>query len=104
MSRYELLDGISPRWLTIFSQSMFIHPTDDYDFIIQLDPMALTRYHHNIAANHSFLSKQGKYANQQQREVNTGVLLSFDLARFLFLDLQVCLFFLPMFFLLSSVS
>jgi U3 small nucleolar RNA-associated protein 22 len=46
---------------------MFIHPTDDYDFIIQLDPMALTRYHHNVAANHSFLSKQGKYANQQQR-------------------------------------
>jgi len=51
---------------------MFIHPTDDYDFIIQLDPMALTWYHHNVAADHSFLSKQGKYANQQQWEVGVG--------------------------------
>lgn len=104
MSRYELFEGISPRRLTIFSQSMFIHPTDDYDFIIQLDPMALTRYHHNVAADHSFLSKQGKYANKQQWEVNADVLPGFDPARLLFSDLQVCLFLLPTFFLLSSVS
>ena len=78
---------------------MFIHPTDDYDFIIQLDHMALTRYHHNVAADHSFLSKQGKYANQQQWEVNADVWAGFDPARLLFSDLQVYLFLLPPFFL-----
>ena len=83
---------------------MFIHPTDDYDFIIQLDPMALTRYHHNVAVDHSFLSKQGKYANQQPWEVNADALPGFDPARLLFSDLQVCVFLFPTFFLLSSVS
>ena len=97
MSRYELIENISPPWLTIFSQSMFIHPTDDYDFVIQLDPRALTRHHHNVAADQSFLSQQGKYANQQQWEVNADVLPGFDPARLLFSDLQVCLLLLPTF-------
>ena len=82
---------------------MFIHPTDDYDFIIHLDPMALTRCHHNVAVDHSFYSKQGKYANQQQWEVNADVLPGFDPARLLFSDLQVCVFLFPT-FLLSNVS
>ena len=83
---------------------MFIHPPDDYDFVIQLVPMALTRYHHNVAADHNLLSKQGKYANQKQWEVNADVFPGFDPARLLFSDLQVCLFLLPPFFSLSSVS
>jgi U3 small nucleolar RNA-associated protein 22 len=83
---------------------MFIHPTDDYDFIIQLDPMALTRYHHNVAADHSFLSKQGKSANQQQREVNTGVLPGFDPARAPVFRPAGMSFLSPDVFLLSSVS
>ena len=80
MSRYELFG----RYLALladhfFLQSMFIHPTDDYDFIIQLDPMALTRYHHNVAADHNFPSKQGKYANPQRWEANADVLLALTL-------------------------
>ena len=97
-------EDMAPSWLTIFLQSMFIHPTDDYDFIIQLDPMALTWYHHNVTARHSFLSKQGKYANQQQWEVNADVLPSFIPAWLLFSDLQLCVFLFPTFFLLSIVS
>ena len=83
---------------------MFVHPTDDYDLVIHLDPMALTRYHHNVAADHNFPSKQGKYANPQRWEANADVLPGFDPARLLFSDLQVRLLLLPPFFSLSSVS
>ena len=43
---------------------MFLHSTDDYDFLVQLDPKVLSRYFHNINLDNNRLSKRGKYANK----------------------------------------
>ena len=68
---------------------MFLHSTDDYDFLVQLDPKVLPRYFHNINLDNNRLSKRGKYANKLN-EKDTTVLPGFDPARLLFDDLQVC--------------
>lgn len=44
-------------------QSLFIHPTDDYDFIIQLDPAVLPRYFQNVVADSNVWGHKGRYAN-----------------------------------------
>jgi hypothetical protein len=60
---------------------MFVHPTEDYDFIIHLNPVMLPRYHQNISANLALLSSQG--------HPGTSVRPGFDPSRLLFADLQV---------------
>jgi U3 small nucleolar RNA-associated protein 22 len=35
------------------SQGMFIHPEEDYDFVVKLQPAVLPRYFQNITANSS---------------------------------------------------
>ncbi|KAJ2925593.1 hypothetical protein H1R20_g11503, partial [Candolleomyces eurysporus] len=76
-------------------KGLFIHPTEDYDFLVQLNPAVLPRYVHNIAADEKLLRKGGKFANavaknqdqpknQDQELVRPG----FDPARSLFDDLQ----------------
>ncbi|KAH0579235.1 hypothetical protein H2248_003386 [Termitomyces sp. 'cryptogamus'] len=65
-------------------QSMFIHPTSDYDFIVRLDAAQLPRYFHNVVIDPDLLSR-GKYANLQN---NQSVRPGFDPARLLFHDLQ----------------
>ncbi|TFK31610.1 Nrap protein [Crucibulum laeve] len=67
-------------------QSLFIHPTDDYSFVIQLEPSALTRYCHNVIVDSALLSKRGKYANRLNE--GSAVLPGFDPARLFFKDLQ----------------
>jgi len=66
---------------------MFLHPTDDYDFLVQLDPKVLPRYFHNIYSDNNLLLKRGKYANKLN-EKEIPVLPEFDPARLLFDDLQ----------------
>ena len=68
---------------------MFLHSTDDYDFLVQLNPTVLTRYLHNINPDNNLLLKRGKYANKFH-EKDMAVLPGFDPARLLFDDLQVC--------------
>jgi len=62
-----------------------MHPTDDYDAIIQLDRAVLPRYFQNVAVDDRALSRRGKFANLADAVVRPG----FDPARLLFNDLQV---------------
>jgi len=68
---------------------MFIHPTNDYDFLLQMDTSMLPRYLHNVNVDTNFLTKRGKYANKTQEQDAAKVLPGFDPARFFFNDLQV---------------
>lgn len=34
---------------------MFVHPEDDYDFVVKLRPAVLPRYFQNVKANTAFL-------------------------------------------------
>ncbi|EAU86967.1 pre-rRNA processing protein Utp22 [Coprinopsis cinerea okayama7 len=68
-------------------RGMFIHPTEDYDFIVHLDPSVLPRYMHNVNPDPKLLTRQGKYANQVGEKVES-VMPGFDPARALFVDLQ----------------
>ena len=69
---------------------MFLHPTDDYDLVIQLNPKLLPRYFHNVNLDIKHLDEQKKYANNKQLDKNVVVLPGFDPARSLFDDLKVC--------------
>ncbi|KZV76888.1 Nrap protein [Peniophora sp. CONT] len=44
-------------------QSLFVHPTDDYDFVLQLEPSALPRHFEAVAPEPAAWGKRGKYAN-----------------------------------------
>ena len=68
---------------------MFIHPTNDYDFLLQMDTSMLPRYLHNVNVDTNLLTKRGKYANKTQEQDAAKVLPGFDPARFFFNDLQV---------------
>ena len=69
-------------------QALFVHPTDDYDFVIELSPSSLTRYLHNVTVDQKLLMKQGKYANKADKN-DVVIMPGFDPAQLLFSDLQV---------------
>lgn len=71
---------------------MFLHPTEDYDFVIRLDPGVLPRYYQNIAVDTDKLSRRGKYSNLASEEAGALVRPGFDPARLFFEDIQVCPF------------
>lgn len=71
-----------------FVQTMFAHPTDDYDFVVQLDPKLLPRYFQNVSVDLSVLSGHVHYANLQD-ESDEPLRPGFDPARLLFDDLKV---------------
>ena len=71
---------------------MFTHPTDDYDFLVQLDPLQLPRYVHNVHADLNLLTKRTKYVNKDPQDESASVLPGYDPAQLLFSDLQVSLF------------
>ncbi|KAG7099051.1 hypothetical protein E1B28_000926 [Marasmius oreades] len=66
-------------------QSLFDHPTDDYDLVLSLNRQSLTRYHHNVKVDTSKLPKQGRDQNQVD---GTLVRPGFDPAMAFFEDLQ----------------
>lgn len=73
---------------------MFTHPTDDYDFIIHLDPGVLPRYCQNVRADATvWRGSKGKYTNLKLvNEVETldqRFRPGFDPARLFFGDLSV---------------
>ncbi|PPQ69344.1 hypothetical protein CVT24_001638 [Panaeolus cyanescens] len=82
---WQFMQGIERGQLNV--KSLFIHPTDDYDFLIKLDPSILPRYHHNVNADLELLTKRGKYANLAH-EAQVTVMPGFDPARLFFNDLQ----------------
>ncbi|KAJ6570241.1 Nrap protein [Mycena vulgaris] len=66
-------------------KSMFRHPTDDYDFLVRMDPTVLPRYAQNIDSS---LAAGGKYANLPRDDSTTVLRAGFDPARLLCDDLQ----------------
>ncbi|KAF9475207.1 Nrap protein [Pholiota conissans] len=83
---WNCLQGIEQGQLNV--QSIFIHPTDDYDILVKLDPSVLPRYFHNVNADTTLLTKRGKYANKTQGDETVGLMPGFDPAQLLFNDLQ----------------
>ncbi|PPQ69881.1 hypothetical protein CVT25_005586 [Psilocybe cyanescens] len=83
---WNYLQGLESGQLNI--QGMFIHPTDDYDFVLNLDPAVLPRYLHNINVDVDLLARRGKYANKTQEDETVKPLPGFDPARMYFNDLQ----------------
>lgn len=81
---WACLEGMEQGVLDV--KRIFIHPTDDYDVIIQLDQVVLPRYFQNVAINDSLLSRSGNFVNMPPRE--SVVRPGFDPARLLFNDLQ----------------
>ncbi|KAJ7454829.1 Nrap protein [Mycena latifolia] len=66
-------------------KSIFIHPTDDYDFLVRMDPAVLPRYAQNIDSS---LAVGGRYTNLPRGDSTTIPRPGFDPARLLFDDLQ----------------
>ncbi|KAF7330353.1 Mannose-6-phosphate isomerase [Mycena venus] len=66
-------------------KSIFIHPTDDYDFLVRLDPAALPRYAQNVDSS---LATGGRYANLPREDSSPVLRPGFDPARLLYDDLQ----------------
>jgi U3 small nucleolar RNA-associated protein 22 len=70
-----------------------VHPTDDYDFVIQLDRAVLPRHFQNVILDEATLATKGKkYANLLRMngdDVATSLRPGFDPARLLFEDLRV---------------
>ncbi|KAJ7510322.1 Nrap protein [Mycena galericulata] len=66
-------------------KSIFIHPTDDYDFIIRMNPAVLPRYAQNIDSS---LATSGRYANLPREDSPAAPRPGFDPARLLYDDLQ----------------
>ncbi|KAK7032899.1 mannose-6-phosphate isomerase [Favolaschia claudopus] len=65
-------------------KAIFIHPTDDYDFVVRLDPSALPRYAQNIDSS---LAIGGRYMNPRE-DPDESLRPEFDPARSLYDDLQ----------------
>ncbi|KAF7977526.1 hypothetical protein HWV62_3290 [Athelia sp. TMB] len=68
-------------------KALFMHPTQDYDFVIKLDPAVLPRYFQNVAAAPEMWSQKGKYSNLHVQKGDAKQLVGFDPAQFLFDDL-----------------
>ena len=47
---------------------MFIHPEEDYDFVVKLQPAVLSRYFQNVTANPSIWDKHayGPFADGEE--------------------------------------
>ncbi|KAI0030094.1 Nrap protein [Vararia minispora EC-137] len=75
-------------------KSLFVHPTDDYDFVVQLEQATLPRYFQNIVADPVVWARRSKYANMAQdpSEKNVVVRPGFDPAQMFIDDLRVRLF------------
>jgi len=69
-------------------KGLFIHPTEDYDFVIQLEPSILPRYFQNVAVDPVAWSQRGRYANVQPQKDNLALRPGFDPAQFLFNDIK----------------
>lgn len=71
------------------SKGLFVHPTNDYDFVIELNPTPLPRYHQSVVADPAVWAHKGKYANLRKQETSHSR-LGMDPAQLLFDDLSVC--------------
>ncbi|EPQ51620.1 Nrap protein [Gloeophyllum trabeum ATCC 11539] len=82
---WNLLQSMESRRLDV--KTLFLHPTDDYDFLVKLDASVLPRYHQNISADPKTWSRGSGYANLQPRDEEPSR-PGRDPAQLLFDDLQ----------------
>ncbi|KAA1477008.1 Nrap protein [Dentipellis sp. KUC8613] len=66
-------------------KTLLVHPVDDYDFVVQLEPSVLPRYTQNVVADPTAWARKGKFANLQRQDGTPIVRPGFDPAQ-LFLD------------------
>jgi len=70
-------------------KTLFLHPTDDYDFVIKLDRTVIPRYFQNVAADPLILAHKGKRALLPSSERSDEVIRpGFDPVQLLFQDIQ----------------
>jgi len=70
-------------------KTMFVHPTEDYDFLIQLDPAVLPRYFQNVMVDPGILINASRYANLSMADAfSTQIRPGFDPAQLLFDDIK----------------
>ncbi|PCH41941.1 Nrap-domain-containing protein [Wolfiporia cocos MD-104 SS10] len=82
---WDCLQGIESDALDV--QTLFTHPVEHYDFIVELDPTVLPRYAQNVHADSSVWSK-GKYTNPRTEDAEAKLLPGFDPVRLLYQDLK----------------
>ncbi|KAJ8522745.1 hypothetical protein ONZ45_g757 [Pleurotus djamor] len=72
------------------TKSLFIHPINDYDFLIKLNPKILPRYAQNVSPDPAIVNprSQSKYANLAEDALSTKALPGFDPAQLFFNDLK----------------
>ncbi|KAH9829045.1 Nrap protein [Rhodofomes roseus] len=69
-------------------KTLFAHPTEHYDFIVELDPAVLPRYAQGVQADPAIWAKKGKYANARGDDGEAKLLPGFDPARAFHEDLK----------------
>jgi U3 small nucleolar RNA-associated protein 22 len=67
---------------------MFIHPEEDYDFVVKLQPAVLPRYFQNITANPSIWAD--KYGHDPSADGELPLRPGFDPVEAYLDDLTVC--------------
>jgi U3 small nucleolar RNA-associated protein 22 len=67
---------------------MFIHPEEDYDFVVKLQPAVLPRYFQNVTANSSIWADKHAYGSSADGEVSLRP--GFDPVEAYVDDLTVC--------------
>lgn len=67
---------------------MFIHPEEDYDFVVKLRPAVLPRYFQNVTASPSIWADKRAYSSIADR--NWALRPGFDPAEAYLDDLTVC--------------
>ncbi|PPQ96699.1 hypothetical protein CVT26_010251 [Gymnopilus dilepis] len=83
---WNFMQGLESGQLNV--QGMFIHPTQDYNILLHLDPSILPRYLHNVKVDQDLLTRRGKYANKTLQDDAVKVLPGFDPAQLFVDDLQ----------------
>ncbi|KAL1939289.1 hypothetical protein VTO73DRAFT_10092 [Trametes versicolor] len=73
---WECLNGLETGASSV--NAIFHHPTDHYDFVIELNPALSTRYHQKLDADPSVWTPKGKYANAIVKGAAASIMPSFD--------------------------
>jgi len=83
---WDCLAGMETGSLDI--KGLFIHPTEDYDFVIQLEPAILPRYIQNVVVDPAVWSQKGGYVNRQLQKDDVALRPGFDPVQLLFDDIK----------------
>ncbi|CCM06300.1 uncharacterized protein FIBRA_08551 [Fibroporia radiculosa] len=70
------------------AMTLFLHPLEHYDFIIELDPAVLPRYVQNVRADPAIWAQRAKYANTRADAEDVRLCPGFDPAQAFFDDLK----------------